>query len=105
MCILPFNAFRNISHLKEHLANATVVTYYSLFIYFQPYICVHLPNLDLLYFPIMLWLSPQKLTFDVNDSQVKFSWCYYPIHNSSVCDRLVGNCHYDLVISPKRFNI
>jgi hypothetical protein len=31
--ILPCNAFRNIFHLKEHLLNATVVTYYSLFIY------------------------------------------------------------------------
>ena len=86
MYILPFNAFRNIFHLKEHLANAAVVTYYSLFIYCHPYMCVYLPSLDLLLcFPIMLWLSPQKLTFDMNDSQVKFSWCYYPIHCSSMC--------------------
>ena len=76
MCILPFNAFRNIFNLKGHLANATVVTYYSVFIYFQPYICVYFTSLDLLlYFPIMPWLSLQKLTFDMNDSQVKFSWC------------------------------
>ena len=47
MYILHFNAFRIIFHLKENLADATVVTYYSLFIclfiYFQPNIFVLLP--------------------------------------------------------------
>jgi hypothetical protein len=71
---LPFNAFINIFHLNKHLANAAVVIllFIYLFIYFQPYL--YLPSLELLlYYPIMLWLSPQKLTFDKNSTQAKHS--------------------------------
>jgi hypothetical protein len=69
-CIFyPFNAFRNIFHLKEHLANATEVTYcqlffYYVFIYFHPNVLA--TQFRLAFFSMMLWRSPQKLTFDRN---------------------------------------
>ena len=92
MYILPFNAFRNIFHPKVHLANVTVVTYYST--YFQPCVCVYLPSLDLLlYFPIMLWLSPQKLTFDKHDS-LTVSHCIIILFTLVQCVLEISVCRH-----------